>query len=77
MINCGAGMKRSKGEGSYKALDEALREGKLSRKDFEICRDLGEEISSSNKRFLELFDLITSQRFKKEEEYKKRVSFRT
>jgi len=78
MISCGAGMKRSKGEGSYKTLDEALKEGELSRKDFyKACGDLEKEISSSNKRFFELFDLIINQRFKKEEEYKKRISFRT
>lgn len=70
-------MKRGKGEGDSEPLDKAIEIGKLSREDFfEICKDLEKQQAQSNKRFFELFDLIVRQRFQKEEEYKKRVSFR-
>ena len=68
-------MRRSKGEGSCKALDEALKEGKLTRKDFfKICEELEQNVSSSNKNFFDLYDVILKQRFQKEEEYKKRIA---
>lgn len=71
------GLKKAKGEGSYfRTLDKALEEGKLTREDFfEICRLREKEHSLPNKKFFELFDLIIAQRFQREEEYKKKVSF--
>ena len=73
------GLKKAKGEdSSFKTLDKAIEEGKLTRENFfEICRSPEKEHILPNKKFFELFDLIIDQRFQREEEYKKKVSFRS
>ena len=73
------GLKKAKKEVScFKTLDEAVEEGKLTRKGFfKICKSTENEQLLPNKKFFELFDLIINQRFQREEEYKKKVSFRS
>lgn len=70
-------MNGAKNSSRSETIDKARKEGSLSREEFiKLCEELEKNQSHSNKKFFELFDLIVNQRFRKEEEYKKKVGFK-